>query len=553
MDTEPTFSRNSIRTGPAVVRFKGHTFEFKDGVEITEELETFEISTARFGKIDDRVDQRKVTIKGTPAGQWEALAILFAVLDMPMGGRLRAGADEPLVIYDLNAPGGEGGKRTYHNAALTGPPSELTFLPTETILGEISFTCRAADGAAVTDAAALFTVEDITEDDAEAIASPDFAIPTQAYRLKWGGDEPWDGFEASEGVRVTISPTWQDVPGSDRMGIVDEQLTGLEVTARFKPAGIAQADIDAKLALQGPLFRRGASLAARGADLDIVGEDVFVRVFNSAMKSNVNSFALTAIRPGEVVVVATRRFQGGQAAALAYVGHAAPENGSGSGQGLGDDIAVYMPFDGESTAEALADVAGHEVALSGSATLLSNLGVFGDALELTGSSSLISVADVEDAFPVPGEPWSLRFRFRLPEIQDAATDYTLVSLGEAPEEDAVCVGLTVDTEMRLRVVLKGTAGDVVDFVHPVAVTAETWHSVAVLHDGERVTVEYDGLAVHEDEEHAFDAGELAGVNKVMRLGVWDINNALEERTYLRVAYDELVVAHNIEELPAPLL
>ena len=308
--------RSLIKTGPAIVLHDGATHYFKTGLTIDEQIETFDVVVDAFGKVDERVKDRRAIIKGTPSGEWESLAQLFPHVAAPVGSRIFGdAADVPLVIHAI-----DGTRWTYHNVALTTMPA-LAFGATETLLGEADWTAITADGADPAAADSLVTRDTAAFADTSFLTAK---ILTQRYSLAWGA-APWDAFRTEAGVKVAWNLTTADIT-ADGLGVVDKMITGLGVTATFKPLGIAKAAIDAKLALQGAAGAAlGASLNARGEDLAISGTGVYVVIRGAAAKSAQSLFGLQAQRNGDLVAVATRTFTNGVADPLAYVGTAAPQ------------------------------------------------------------------------------------------------------------------------------------------------------------------------------------------------------------------------------------
>ena len=307
--------RSLIKTGPAIVLSAGAAYYFKTGLTIDETIETFEVAADAFGKLDERVKDRRAVIKGTPAGEWENLAQLFAHVAAPIGSRIYGdAADVPLVIHAL-----DGTRWTYHNVALTTMPA-LAFGATETLLGDTEWTAITADGADPAAADSLVTRDTAAFADASFLTAK---ILTQRYSLSWGA-APWDNFKTETGVKVAWNLTTADIT-ADGLGVVDKIITGLGVTATFRPLGVAKAAIDAKLALQGAAGAAiGASLNARGQDLIISGTGVYVAIRGAAAKSAQSVFGLTSQRNGDLVAVATRTFTNGVADPLALVATAAP-------------------------------------------------------------------------------------------------------------------------------------------------------------------------------------------------------------------------------------
>lgn len=306
--------RSTLKTGPAIVTYDSAIFYFKQGLKIVEVKETFEIPVDAFGKVSERVRDRYVTLEGVPCGEWEALAVLFKWLAPPIGTRLHGDTDKPAVVHFL-----DGTKYTYHNAALPQMPT-LTFKATETLIGQIRFICRCKDNTEPSAADSLYTRG------TEAFADAGFsaaAIKTQRYTLAWGAS-PWDSFSTQDGVVVDFPTRWTPLE-VDGYGVVDEELVDIGVTARLKPIGIAQADIDAKLALQNSASATvGADISGVSAAFMLAATGVYVSLTAAAAKQAEQRAGTGAHRTGEIMAVATRTFTAGAANALAFVGTADP-------------------------------------------------------------------------------------------------------------------------------------------------------------------------------------------------------------------------------------
>jgi len=306
--------RSTLKTGPAILTHDGATYYFKSGLQLTEEVQTFDIPVDTFGPVDQRVQDRRVTITGTPAGEWENLANLWPYLGSNIGTRAHGDTDRALVIHAL-----DGTIYTYHNATLVNMPS-LLFAATQTLIGQVTWEARVKDNTEPTDANAIFTRSNGAFTDTSFVTAN---VKTQPYTLNWGAS-PWDAFKTVDGVQVEFATTWQPL-SVDGYGVLDQILESISVTARFKPLGPSQTDIDAKLAMQGVAgAAQGASLNARGTDLVITGTDVHVILRAAAARTMGQEFGMGKLRNGEMGAVATRSFDAGAAVPLAYIGTSAP-------------------------------------------------------------------------------------------------------------------------------------------------------------------------------------------------------------------------------------
>lgn len=74
-----------ILGGPALVQYRGATFYSKGNITLTSSHQTFEIPTDRFGKVDERVSEESIRVSFEPAGEWEALSVLFPYASTLLG------------------------------------------------------------------------------------------------------------------------------------------------------------------------------------------------------------------------------------------------------------------------------------------------------------------------------------------------------------------------------------------------------------------------------------------------------------------------------------
>lgn len=310
----PSIDRTTIKSGPAIVTWNGATLYFRDGVTIEEERSTFDVSVDNFPGAEKRADDRSATIKGTPVGEWEHLSILFPWLSSPAGARLFGASDKAAVVHFT-----DGDRFTYHNAGLAEMPS-LIFSPTKTLLGPITLECRNKNDTDPSDAAA-FVTRDNTPFNNTAFAFAN--IKTLAYSLAFGS-APWDDFQTVDGVEIRPRATWKEI-SCDNLGVIEKELTGLEVSAAFAPLGIAQADIDSKLALQGAASAvRGSSLAAVGADFILSATGVYVALKNAILTKAPMRAQAGLARHQRFEAVASLTTNAGAQVAQLTVGTAAP-------------------------------------------------------------------------------------------------------------------------------------------------------------------------------------------------------------------------------------
>jgi hypothetical protein len=75
----------TILGGPALVQFKGATFYSKGNITLTNNKQTFNIDTDRFGKVDERVSDEELKVSFEPAGEFENLSVLWPYASTALG------------------------------------------------------------------------------------------------------------------------------------------------------------------------------------------------------------------------------------------------------------------------------------------------------------------------------------------------------------------------------------------------------------------------------------------------------------------------------------
>lgn len=312
----PAIDRATIKTGPALLTWNTAKLYFKDGISITEERSTFDVGSDNLVGTQKRNADRMVTISGTPSGQWKDLSILFALLSATAGTRLHGATDKAATVHFL-----DGDLFTFHNCGLASLPA-LSFSPLRTMLGSIGFEARVKNDTDPSAANAIFTRTNTSFTDTSFAFSN---IPTVPYTLTWGADD-WADFQTVDGVVITPRLTWRDIV-CDNVGIVEKELTGLEITAAFTPLGVGQSHIDSKLALQNSAAAvRGAAVAATtGVDFVLAGVGVWVSMANAILRRASYRGQIGLQRHAEFEAVTSLDINTGVPVAQMVVGTEAPE------------------------------------------------------------------------------------------------------------------------------------------------------------------------------------------------------------------------------------
>lgn len=299
-------SRSSILRGPAVVTFGGATFYSKDDIQLEMSLGTFEVVTSLLGKVDERVNSRAMKVRFTPAGEWEALSVLWPYGASNIGDSVFTATDLPLLIQTRD------GKRiTLSAAAVTQMPS-IDLSAGRTLIGPVEFTAIGTDATEWTAASSIIATASNAWSDVSFASS---SIKTQPYTAAWGGSSPWSSFQSMDGFKVDFDLALTPIE-TDSDGLVDMTVANLGVRCRCTPMGITEAQLVTALRLQDTGNSRGRSLNANSNTLTVSGTGVSVAIAGAQMKAGAMQFGTTAPRIGEVEFVATRTFSAGVAQAL---------------------------------------------------------------------------------------------------------------------------------------------------------------------------------------------------------------------------------------------
>ena len=299
-------SRSSILRGPAVVIFGGSTFYTKDDIQLDLSLGTFDVPTSMFGKVDERVSSRATKVRFTPAGEWEALSVLWPYGASNIGDSVFTSSDVPLVIQTR-----DGKRLTLSAAAVTSMP-DIVLSAGQTLVGPVEITGIGTDATEWTTDNSIITVASQAFSDTGFSSS---AIKTQPYTAAWGGSSPWSSFQSMDGFRVSFDLGLSEIV-TDSDGLVDMTVRDLAVRCRCRPMGITEAQLVTALKLQGTGNSRGRSLNSGSNSLVITGTGVSVTLTGAALKVGGMEFGTTTPRIGEVEFVATRTFSTGVANAL---------------------------------------------------------------------------------------------------------------------------------------------------------------------------------------------------------------------------------------------
>jgi hypothetical protein len=309
--------RNTIITGPARITFRGQHFWSKGDISLKIINDRFDIETSHFGKVDERISDRRIELEFEPSGRFtnDLAGVLWPYANTTVGASVFAGpvdvADVPLLIHSR-----DGRELVIRAAALTKMPS-LRLGVSQTIMGSVMFTGLIRNNSVPSDPSAYYTEYEVPYPGDDGFTMADILTPS--YSAAWGAAEPWSSFLAESGWTVDFE--LQLAPQKvDGLGTVDMTFQSLAVTAKCVPVGPTQADLLTKLTSPAGL---GVSVATED-NLNIFGNGVYVRLSRAALVDGGLTYGNQAKRLAEASWNATRNITAGTADPLFYIGTAAP-------------------------------------------------------------------------------------------------------------------------------------------------------------------------------------------------------------------------------------
>ena len=296
----------TILQGPAIVIFNGLAYYFKGGIKRSLKRSTFDVESDAAGFSDRRLKSTVVEISGTPAGQLTtdaAFGKMFPYAVTDIGKSVFGNADAPLVIHTK-----AGQTITYARAAITKLPG-LRLKPTDTLFGDITFTCLGKGAVQPTTAGSFNAIA------AAAFADTTFdgdSIKTARYRVAWGG-APYDAMGSKAGFEIDIAMDLQSVEVDD-FGVVDMVLKSMVATAKFAPSSLTEDQVNTLLGIQdADVVLPGQSLTKANRDL-VISSDVFsATLYKAGPVDGESTFGVGEHRHGDITWVSRRSWTAGAA------------------------------------------------------------------------------------------------------------------------------------------------------------------------------------------------------------------------------------------------
>jgi hypothetical protein len=225
-------------------------------------------------------------------------------------------------LPSYNAIAATGGASAY-NADVAAVQAKLRTIAGG-ILDDVTVTGNYTDGFTVTDPdddinAALFTAALTGMPGGAALKASQVSARVVLLQLF-----PWANFAAREGMKVAFNMTVED-DKSDAIGPYDSIFKELDVVVTGQPQGVDEATMLAAAMIQGAGSVPGTKLGVGAHDLDIVGDNVFFRLYAANQQKAGLVYGATNQRIPALEWVASRSIaMGGGLNPLFYIGAAAP-------------------------------------------------------------------------------------------------------------------------------------------------------------------------------------------------------------------------------------
>ena len=225
-----TFDRTTIVRGPCKITYDGATFFSKGGVSLTMNQSTFDKEVDAYGMVGKAKTDMQIVVEFEPAGEIEALAILFPYGSTTIGSSIYGGTDKPLVIISTDAT------YTIHNASITKIPS-IRCTANNTAFGSVQFTGllkNSSDPSALTSyytKAAGATPSDTLFSGSLIVAAP--------YKATLGATS----FNSSDGFEISFDLALTPII-VDGFGTVSMALGNIGTTMSCTPIGVAETVFD---------------------------------------------------------------------------------------------------------------------------------------------------------------------------------------------------------------------------------------------------------------------------------------------------------------------
>jgi hypothetical protein len=310
-----SIDRNTINIGPGSVTFGGQTFWSKGDIVIKNTVSRFEIVTSRFGKVDERLQDKRIVVSFEPTGRFDTslAAVIWPYATAAIGSKVFGATDSALVINTL-----AGSQYTLHNTALTGMP-DINLGVGQTIQGEIEFTGLLKNNADPSDVNSYYTIAAVAYPGDTGFDVAD--IITDVFSNSWPSFGAASDFHTEDGWSISLGLSLRDEM-VDGLGTVDMTFQEIQVTATAIPVGPTVDDVSLAQGINGEAL--GTSVQTLSSDLVIEGAGVYVAVYNAALVESDFGHGTDRKTLGSTDWIATRTLTLGVADPLFYISTAEP-------------------------------------------------------------------------------------------------------------------------------------------------------------------------------------------------------------------------------------
>jgi hypothetical protein len=320
-------TRTTYNSGPGAVVIgtvfstSALTLYSSDDIKITEVIDTDPKDTSAYGKVGEISKERKVEVTFTPTQETFAniLTTLWPYAAKKIGDEIFPQIDVPLTVIGL-----DGTARSYSAMALTKIPS-LHCGMGKTLYGSVTFTCLGAGDGAWNTANSLVNLTGKVFSTSVRPLDPTKMLYGPAVGA-WGLT-PWNAFSTVEGFDIDFN-LGLEPKMNDQYGIQNYMISSFDVTCKFAPCGITEANIAAKFITQGAasVAQRGGDIAAMGSGADLVitmGTTPLLltsTIKGAAIKHVDYAYSRKGTRIPVIEMIATRNTFGGALSELFTIG-----------------------------------------------------------------------------------------------------------------------------------------------------------------------------------------------------------------------------------------
>lgn len=274
----PVIVQPLVITGPAILKWLGYVYYFKDGLKEAYTRETWAVGSDFGGDFSERFKSAKTVLSGTPVGMMSLFttasnkSAMFPYTRAQIGqpGAVMGTPASPNTVVIQTQFGGAsntGQTITFVRGGMTKHPT-VQLGSQKTLCGATEFTCignptTANNAAGSWEATVDAAFADTSFDETQIISD----IYTAAF-----GSTPYDSIGSHNGFEVDI-PLKLNEGMSDDYGIIDVNIDGMgPATAKFAPSNLTQAQIWTMMNAQGTnVIQPGMDIAKPGTTLAIGG------------------------------------------------------------------------------------------------------------------------------------------------------------------------------------------------------------------------------------------------------------------------------------------